>query len=113
MPPFENNPPQIRPCQGPCGRMTRNTKMSKAQYPDTVTRVTATHCQACHKALVNAGDAELPAREAAREARKAALSVERLAAAERVREQVVRERAARQARRMVRPVTMGQGMVRI
>jgi hypothetical protein len=113
MPPFENNPPQIRPCQGPCGRMTRNTKMSKAQYPDTVTRVTATHCQSCHKALVNAGDAELPAREAAREARKLALQEERQAAAHRARQAIEVERAARARRRIPRRVGVGQSMVRI
>lgn len=104
---------QIRPCEGTCGRMTRNTKMSKAQYPDTVTRVTATHCQSCNRALVDAGDAELPAKEAAREARKERLSAERLAAAEQVRMAIVRERAARRQRNSVRRVSMGQSMVRI
>lgn len=109
----ETKPPQIRKCEGTCGRMTRNTKMSKDKFPGTVTRVTATHCQACHRALVNAGDAELPAKELAREARKEALAAERVAAALRVREQVARERAARQARNTVRRVSMGQSMVRI
>lgn len=113
MPPFDNQPPQIRPCEGPCGRMTRNTKMSKAKYPDTVTRVTATHCQACNRALVDTGDADLPAKEAAREARKLALQEERQAAAHRARQAIEVERAARALRRIPRRVGLGQSGVRI
>ena len=103
---------QIRKCQGPCGRMTRNTKMSKDKYPGTVTRVTATHCQACHRAMVREGTATVLPKEDARDARKAQLQAERQVAAHRAREAVERDRAARQARRL-RPVSMGQSMVRI
>lgn len=113
MPPFARTGNQVRKCEGTCGRMTRNTKMSKADYPDTVTRVTATHCQSCHKALTVTGGAEPLAKEAAREARKEQQAAERQAAALRVREQVERERAARAARRIPRTVSMGQSMVRI
>jgi hypothetical protein len=93
--------------------MTRSTKYPKSKFPDTVTRVTATHCQACHKALVNEGKVETVPKEAARDARKEELAAERIAAAHRVREQVERERLARQMRRIPRPVSMGQSMVRI
>jgi hypothetical protein len=113
MPPFPKSENPIRMCEGTCGRMTRNTKMSKAQYPDTVTRVTATHCQACNRALVDTGDADLPAKEAAREARKLALQEERQAAAHRARQAIEVERAARARRRIPRRVGVGQSMVRI
>jgi hypothetical protein len=93
--------------------MTRNTKMSKAKYPDTVTRVTATHCQSCNKALVNEGAVEQVPKEAAREARKLALQEERQAAAHRARQAIETERAARARRRVPRRVDMGQSMVRI
>lgn len=113
MPPFPKSDNPIRKCEGTCGRMTRSTKFSKEKYPDTVTRVTATHCQACHRALVNEGKVEVIPREAARDARKEALAAERQAAAHRAREAIERERLNRQMRRLARPVSMGQSMVRI
>lgn len=112
MPPFPKQGDQIRKCEGTCGRMTRNTKMSKDDYPDTVTRVNGTHCQACYRALAEP-DPSFEKMMARREERKQALAVERLAAAERVRAQVAADRAARAAKRRARPVSMGQSMVRI
>ena len=37
----------IRQCEGPCGRMTRPTNLSKAEHPDTVARADGTHCGKC------------------------------------------------------------------
>lgn len=39
----------IRLCAGPCGRMTRHSKVSKADAPDTITRHNATHCVTCYR----------------------------------------------------------------
>lgn len=111
MPPFTKTSDLIRVCAGNCQRMTRPTSVLKTQAPDTITRVNGTHCGPCWKALT-ATDAPAvdPAVEAAR---KEALQAERQAAAHRAREAVEAQRAARQAKRLARPVSMGQSMVRI
>lgn len=47
------DPAQVRPCQGPCGRMTRPTSWNKEEIPeeykDTIARATALLCSTCHK----------------------------------------------------------------
>lgn len=102
---------QVRKCEGPCGRLTRNTKMSKKDFPDTVTRATATLCTSCHrKVLIAEG---IVTRSEKVSVQRAALAEERIAAAHLVREQMLRDRAARAKARMVRRVGMGQAMVRI
>lgn len=40
---------RARLCTGNCGRMTRHAKMSKADYPDTVTRSKAGRCTSCQR----------------------------------------------------------------
>lgn len=111
MPPFNNQPPQVRKCEGTCGRLTRNTKMSKAAYPDTITRVNATHCGACFKALPENQRPKPTPRQLSAAQEK--LRAERLESAHRAREALEADRQARIRRRMVRRVGTGQTMVRI
>ena len=111
MPPFPTTKDQVRKCEGTCGRLTRNTKMSKADYPDTITRVNATHCGSCFKALPENVRPKPTPRQLSTAQEK--LRAERLESAHRAREQVEADRQARIQRRMVRRVPMGQAMVRI
>jgi hypothetical protein len=41
--------PQIRPCFGPCGRMTRTSVQFKDDYPDTIRRNNAYYCTVCFR----------------------------------------------------------------
>lgn len=86
--------------------------MSKEMYPDTVTRVTATHCQSCNKALkaLDPDHAEVLAEQ---QARKDQLAADRIAAAHRAREAVEADRAARRHRGAARRISLGQSTVRI
>lgn len=49
---FRPDPNPVRPCAGPCGRMTRPARMVKeaVDFP-TVTRYDANHCGKCFRAL--------------------------------------------------------------
>lgn len=110
---FVQDPNRLRPCKGTCGRMTRNTKMPLAQFPDTVTRCNADYCTACQKAIEIAnGTYVAPKSEAVPDAVKEKIAAERLAAAEKARVTLLEQRA-RRARASVRRASMGQSMVRI
>lgn len=119
MPPFPNSEHVIRACEGPCGRMTRPSKVTAAAaaalgFPDTITRYDGKRCGVCWKALPeNAPSPEEQARLDTKAARKAALAADRLESAHRARQAMEVERAARQNRRIVRRVGLGQTGVRI
>lgn len=87
---------QLRPCQG-CGRMTRNTRMSIKDYPNTVTRQTAEHCTKCARTerRNQRSEEELAQLEAEKQARREA----GYAAARRDHDAFLRQRNARIANR--------------
>lgn len=106
---------RIRPCQGTCGRMTRTTKMRAKDHSGTVSRCNGTHCGKCwdeHLETVGV----VPTRKAKPQADKAdreAVRRSREVQAAQTRAEFERARRARIAKRMVRPVRMGQSEVRI
>lgn len=104
--PTEN---RIRPCAGPCGRMTRPSSLAKSDYPDTVTRQNGTHCGTCFRGVAAEQKPEGRELTAAAEARR----TQRLADAEQARKAYEAQRAARAKARIPRRVSMGQSMVRI
>jgi hypothetical protein len=113
---FVKDPNPYRPCGGPCGRITRSTRTTveaaeAAGHYGTVMRHGAGGlCGAC----TAEAKADAAAAQAAKEAAaKSRLAGERLAAAEKVRMTMLQQRAARAKARMVKPVGLGQSMVRI
>jgi hypothetical protein len=97
MPPFPRTGGQVRVCEGGCGRLTRNTKMSKADYPDTVTRATATHCTSCQRVKLIAEGKPVP-KTGPSEEQKEARRQAGYAAAERARTLFEQDRLARRLR---------------
>lgn len=108
-------------CAEGCGNYVRPKRMNK----DVAEALVAEHFGPEAQVFINTGKAicspcrKYPSMEAKKKdtpealARKEKLAAERLAAAERTREAITRERAARQQRNAVRRVSMGQSMVRI
>lgn len=90
---------RLYPCQGTCGRMTRNSKMPKHKYPDAVIRHSSTRCSSCHAALMREQNPDAAAEK--RERRAAEDRAKREAgyeAAFRAHAAFLRDRQARQAR---------------
>jgi hypothetical protein len=107
-------------CTNNCGTYVRPKRMAKEAAEALVVQLHGPEA----KVLINTGrgicsrcrkfpSQQVKAEAKADQGRKDKLAAERLAAAERTRLTIVRERAARQEARKVRRVSMGQSMVRI
>lgn len=43
---------QIRPCKGPCGRMTRPSRWTLEDAPNTISRTDGSYCSQCRRVVL-------------------------------------------------------------
>lgn len=105
----------VKPCAGTCGRMTRSTRYTAEQLPNTVTRITADLCAACKRDADKA--AKTPEELAAEEAERLQRKEEGYEAARKAAAAFSAQRAARQRARQARDARLngavGGRMVRV